>query len=155
MRINNLDTQFATCHVPCLSLACSVTSLDPLLLVLGIPHLSEQVVAGQPLVAPDDPSPARQLSSCLAAALPQLQRQLMHLLAPGDYQVGRQLLTWCGILHAACSRTLVVVGVIQPDTGCCGRSSWQLWGRPASCRSKVAVRVRSLVMHCCHCNSGS
>lgn len=65
------------------------TSLDPLLNVLGIPHVSEQVVPGPPAFSPEQPGPARQLSACLAAALPQLQRHLLMQLRPQDYQV------WC------------------------------------------------------------
>lgn len=74
--------------------ACSATSLDPLLVVLGIPGLSEQVVCEAPAILPQEPQLARQLSSCLAAALPQLQWQLMSTLSPGDYQVWDAAMLW-------------------------------------------------------------
>eukprot|EP00775_Hariotina_reticulata_P013387 gene13387-13514_t len=65
----------------------SLQSLQPLFKVLGIKQLSKQVRREPPIIRPEQPKPARQLSICLAAALPQLQRQLMFRLTPGDYQL--------------------------------------------------------------------
>lgn len=57
------------------------------------PHLSQIVEPGPAFVQPPEPLPARQLSVCLAAALPLLQRHLYSTLQAAEYQV-RQC-CWC------------------------------------------------------------
>lgn len=60
--------------------------LEDLLAALGVRRLSELVQQGDPVVQPEQPGTARQLTVCLAAAIPLLQRHVASQLANNTCQ---------------------------------------------------------------------
>lgn len=78
--------------------SAATADLASLWYALAIPHLGQIVEPGPAFVQPPEPQPARQLSVCLAAALPLLQRHLCSILAAAEYQVRVVLVVWpcCG-----------------------------------------------------------
>lgn len=77
-----------------------LADLEPLLSLLGIPHLSEVLEPAPPCITPTQPEPHRPLSMCLAAALPLVQRHLAAQLRPADFEVCMHLTVYEVGMHA-------------------------------------------------------
>lgn len=117
--------------------------LSTLWFTLQVPHLSQVVELGPAYIQPTAPQHDRQLSLCLAVALPLLQRHLLNTLPQAEYRVragpGVWMLcskAWLQVMRYGCTSSVPHnVRPCSESSGCTLGLHWP--GCSCSCSDRI------------------